>query len=69
MSVAGGVAPYVNSKLNYLIREEFNVTENKFECIWIEVKNSKIQKIYYVVALIDTQTLSSKVFWIISIRL
>ena len=35
-------------------------TENEFECIWIEVKILTV-KIYYVVAHIDTQTLSSKV--------
>ena len=45
MSAAGSVALYVNSKLNYLIREEVNVTENEFECICIEVKNSKSQNI------------------------
>ena len=45
MSAAGGVALYVNLKLNYLIREELNVTENEFECIWIEVKNSESQNI------------------------
>ena len=49
MSAAGGVALYVNSKLNYLIREELSVIENEFECIWIEVKNSKSKNIlcYY----------------------
>ena len=45
ISAAGGVALYINSKLNYLIREELNATENEFECIWIEVKNSKSQNI------------------------
>ena len=45
MSAAGGVALYVNSKLNYLIREELNATENEFEFIWIEVKNSKSKSI------------------------
>ena len=68
MSSAGGAALYVNSKLNYLIREEMNVTENDFECIWIEVKNSKSQNIPSCCAYIDTQTLSSKVLTIISIR-
>ena len=29
MSAAGGVALYVKSKLNYLIREELDVTENE----------------------------------------
>ena len=40
-SSAGGVALYVNSELNYIIREDLNLTENEFECIWIEIKNSK----------------------------
>ena len=41
MSAASGVALYVNSILNYLIKEELNVTENEFERIWIEVKSSE----------------------------
>ena len=45
MSAAVGVALYINSNLNYLIREELNATENEFECILIEVKNSKSQNI------------------------
>ena len=45
VSAAGGVALYVNEKINYLIEEELNVTENEFECIWAEVKNSKSQNI------------------------
>ena len=32
-SSAGGVALYVNSKLNYIIREDLKLTQNKFECI------------------------------------
>ena len=48
-SSAGGVALYVNSNLNYIIREDLNLTENEFECIWIEVK--KLQKSNYIMLL------------------
>ena len=35
---AGGVAIYIKSSLNYVIRDDLNRTEDKFECIWVEIK-------------------------------
>ena len=57
-SSAGGVALNVNSKLNYIIREDLNFTENEFQCIWIEIKNSKSQNMLCCCAYRDTQILS-----------
>ena len=42
---AGGVAIYIKSSLNYVIRDDLNRTEDEFECIWVEIKNSKSQSI------------------------
>ena len=42
---AGGVAIYIKSSLNYVIRDDLNRTEDEFECIWVEIKNSKCQNI------------------------
>ena len=37
---AGGVGIYIKSSLNYVIRDDLNKTEDEFECIWVEIKNS-----------------------------
>ena len=42
---AGGVAVHIISSLNYVIRDDLNRTEDEFECIWVEIKNSKSQNI------------------------
>ena len=44
-SEAGGVALYVKSNLDYIIREDLNVLENEFETIWVEIKNKKSQNV------------------------
>ena len=40
---ARGVAIYIKSSLNYVIRNDLNKTEEEFEWIWVEIKNSKGQ--------------------------
>ena len=46
-SAAGGVALYVKSILDYIIRDDLNVLENEFEIklIWVEIKNRKSQNV------------------------
>ena len=44
-SEAGGVALYVKSNLDYIIREDLNVLENEFETIWVEIKNKESQNV------------------------
>ena len=44
-SSAGGVAIYIKSSLNYVIRDDLNRTVDEFECIYSEIKNSKSQSI------------------------
>ena len=53
-SEAGGVALYVKSNLDYIIRDDLNVLENEFETIWVEIKNKKV-KMYSAAVHIDTQ--------------
>ena len=52
-SASGGVVIYVNDKLNHSRLEEFSVTENDFESLWIEVSNKKKE---FVDVFTDTQT-------------
>ena len=44
-SASGGVVIYVNDELNYSRLEEFSVTENDFESLWIEISNQKQENI------------------------
>ena len=44
-SEAGGVALYVKSNLDYIIRDDLNVLENEFETVWVEIKNKKSQNV------------------------
>ena len=46
-SEAGGVAFYVKSNLDYIIRDVLNVLENEFQTIWVKMKNitTLLQKI------------------------
>ena len=44
-SEAGGVALYVRSNLDYIIRDDLNVLENAFETIWVGIKNKKSQNV------------------------
>ena len=54
-SETGGVALYVKSNLDYIIRDDLNVLENEFETIWVEIKNKKKVKMYSAAVHIDTQ--------------
>ena len=40
-SSAGGAGLYIGANLNYSIREDLNILEDEFECIWVEIKNAK----------------------------
>ena len=40
-SASGGVVIYVNDELNHSRLEEFSVTENDFESLWVEISNQK----------------------------
>ena len=40
-SEAGGVALYVKSNLDYIIRDDLNVLENEFDTIWLKLKIKK----------------------------
>ena len=40
-SSAGGVAVYVNNKLNHFKRDALSILPDDFESIWIEIKNKK----------------------------
>ena len=44
-SSAGGASLYIRANLNYSIREnqKINILEDEFECIWVEIKNAKVQ--------------------------
>ena len=44
-SASGGVVIYVNDELNHSRLEEFSVTENDFESLWIENSNQKKKNI------------------------
>ena len=67
-SAAGGVALYVKSNLDHIIRDDLNVLENEFEIIWVEIKNKKV--IMYSAAVhIDTQIQKSINLMNISIEL
>ena len=32
---------YIRTNLNYSIREDLNIVEEEFECIWVEIKKCK----------------------------
>ena len=40
-SLAGGVAIYVNNKLDHFKRDDLSILHEDFESIWIEIKNKK----------------------------
>ena len=40
-SSAGGAGLYIRANLNYSVREDLNILEDEFECIWVEIKNAK----------------------------
>ena len=40
-SAAGGVAIYVNDKLDHISKDYLNIVNDDFEAIWIEIKNKK----------------------------
>ena len=42
---AGGVALYVKSTLDYMLRDDLSVIENEYETLWVEIKNSKSQNV------------------------
>ena len=44
-SSAGGVGLYIRTNLNYSSREDLNILEEEFECIWVEIKNAKSSNI------------------------
>ena len=56
---AGGVAIYIKSSSNYVIRDDLSRTEDEFECIWVEIKTLRV-KVYCVAVHIDIQTLKHR---------
>ena len=42
---AGGVALYVKSTLDYMLRDDLSVIENEYETLWVEIKSSKSQNV------------------------
>ena len=42
-SAAGGVALYIRSDLDKIIREDLSILDDDFETIWVEIKNKKSQ--------------------------
>ena len=40
-SASGGVAIYVNNKLDHFRKDDLSVIEDDFESLWIEIKNNK----------------------------
>ena len=44
-SATGGVALYIKSNLDYVIREDLSILDDDFETIWVEIKNKKSQNI------------------------
>ena len=47
-SVAGGVALYVKTNLDYIIHEDLSVLEDEFETLWVEIQTKRV-KIYCAV--------------------
>ena len=37
-SAAGGVAIYIRSNLDYIIRDDLSIVEDEFETLWAEIK-------------------------------
>ena len=62
---AGGVAIYIKSSLNYVIRDDLNKTEDEFECILVEIKNFQSKK-NCVAVHVDIETLKHRSSLIIS---
>ena len=44
-SAAGGVAIYVNDKLDHISKDNLNIIDDDFEAVWIEIKNKKSKNI------------------------
>ena len=44
-SAAGGVAIYIRSNLDYIIRDDLSIVEDEFETLWVEIKNNKFQNV------------------------
>ena len=40
-SAAGGVAIYVNNKLDHFKRDDLSILHDEFESIWVEIKNKR----------------------------
>ena len=55
-SASGGVVIHVNDELNHSKLEEFSVTENDFESLWIDISNKKKRKISFAAVFTETQT-------------
>ena len=61
-SAAGGVALYIKSNLDYIIREDLSILDDDFGTIWVEIKTKRV-KTYYVVVntdVLNTETLKLK---------
>ena len=41
-SAAGGVAIYIRSNLDYIIRDDLSIVEDEFETLWVEIKKQEI---------------------------
>ena len=44
-SAAGGIAIYIRSNLDYIIRDDLSIVEDEFETLWVEIKNNKSQNV------------------------
>ena len=44
-SAAGGVALYIKSNLDYIIREDLSILDDDFETIWVEIKIKEGQNV------------------------
>ena len=44
-SAAGGVAIYVNDKLDHICKDNLNIIDDDFEAVWIEINNKKSKNI------------------------
>ena len=42
---ACGVALYVKSTLDYMLRDDLSVIENEYETLWVKIKNLKSQNV------------------------
>ena len=55
-SAAGGVAIYLRSNLDYIIRDNLSIVEDEFETLWVEIKNNKFQNVLRCCAYRDPNT-------------